>query len=96
MFSNLINIIISHGERVNFEGWLQTYMEKSISQQYRSPKCQTGYKVFDRTTIAALDVLGPRTSKLQHWEGTAQFIGIVLKFWNIVNVKIQLKDFINY
>ena len=48
-------------------------------------------QVFDRTTIAALEVLGPHTSKLQHWEGTAQFISIVLKFWNIVNVKNTTK-----
>ena len=59
----------------------------NIDRQY----VKLALKVFDRITIAALEVLGPHTSKLQHWERAAPFISIVLKFWNIVNVKNTTK-----
>ena len=43
-FSDFIINIYHMEKKVNFDGWLQTYMEKSNSQQYRPPKCQTGFK----------------------------------------------------
>ena len=48
-------------------------------------------KVFDRTTVAALEVLGPQTDALDNWNGTASFINIIVKFWNIVNLKNTTK-----
>ena len=65
----------------------KSLLPNNIDRQY----VKLALKVFDRTTIAALEVLGPHTSKLQHWERTAPFISIVLKFWNIVNVKNTTK-----
>ena len=48
-------------------------------------------RIFDRTTVAALEILGPKSSNMHAWEGTSAFITIVLKFWNIVNVKNTTK-----
>ena len=48
-------------------------------------------KIFDRTTVAALEKLGPSSPKLTNWESTAIFIRILLRFWNIVNVKTSTK-----
>ena len=48
-------------------------------------------RIFDRTTVAALEILGPKSSKMHAWEVTSAFITIVLKFWNIVNVKNTTK-----
>ena len=44
-------------------------------------------KIIDRTIVAAFETLGPSSPKLINWESTAIFIRILLKFWNIVNVK---------
>ena len=41
--------------------------------------------------MAALEVLGPQTAALDNGEGTASFINIIVKFWNIVNVKNTTK-----
>ena len=86
VFSDLINIYHMEKESILKDGYKLTWKSlfpNNIDRQ----NVKLAFKVFDRTTIAALEVLGPHTSKLQHWEGTAQFISIVLKFWNIVNVK---------
>ena len=48
-------------------------------------------KIFDKTTVAALETLGPSSPKPINWESTAIFIRILLKFWNIVNVKTSTK-----
>ena len=90
VFSDLINIYHMEKESILKDGYKLTWKSlfpNNIDRQ----NVKLALKVFDRTTIAALEVLGPHTSKLQHWEGTAQFISIVLKFWNIVNVKNTTK-----
>ena len=37
-------------------------------------------KVFDRTTVAALEVLGPQTDALDNWRATASFIDMIVFF----------------
>ena len=41
--------------------------------------------------MAAVDVLGPQTDASDNWNGTSSFINIIVKFWNIVNVKNTTK-----
>ena len=48
-------------------------------------------QIFDRTTMAALEILGPKSSNMHACEGTSAFITIIHKFWNIVNVKNTTK-----
>lgn len=47
-------------------------------------------KVFNLSTIAALETCGPRYS-LQHAAGTAEFLKVVETWWKIVNVKSPSK-----
>ena len=90
VFSDLTNIYHMEKESIMKDGYKLTW-KSLFSNNIDRQNVKLALKVFDRTTIAALEVLGPHTSKLQHWEGTAQFISIVLKFWNIVNVKNTTK-----
>ena len=53
-------------------------------------------KLFNRTIAAALEVLGPKSTTLKNWKDTALFIDMMIKFRNIVNVKTQPKELINY
>ena len=60
-----------------------------------SPSSQQNVKlalrVFCDTTVASLRTFGPSQEQLPNWEGTQVFIEIILKFWNIVNVKTLFK-----
>ena len=48
-------------------------------------------RLFCDSTIAALKTLGPTNPRLPNWKGTVQFVTLILKFWNIVNVKSLFK-----
>ena len=48
-------------------------------------------RIFNDTNIAALKSLGPNNTCLVNWSGTADFIEIILKLWNIFNVKSASK-----
>ena len=48
-------------------------------------------RLFCDSTIAALKTLGPTNQRLPNWKGTVQFVTLILKFWNIVNVKSLFK-----
>ena len=41
--------------------------------------------------MAALKSLGPDCEKLSNWNGTSHFIDIILKLWNMLNVKYVSK-----
>ena len=69
-------------ESIHKEGFKLTWKSlfpNSIERQ----NVKLALNVFDGTTVAALEFLGPQTDALDNWKGTASFI----KFWNIVNVK---------
>ena len=85
-FRNLITIYHMEKESILKEGFQLTWKSlfpNSIERQ----NVKLALKVFDRTTVAALEILGPQTDALDNWKGTASFINIIVKFWNIVNVK---------
>ena len=44
-------------------------------------------RIFHETNVAALKCLGPDCDKLSNWNGTSLFIDIILKLWNMLNVK---------
>ena len=63
--SDLINIYHMEKESILKNGYKLTWKSlfpNNIDRQ----NVKLALKVFDRTTIAALEVLGPHTSKLQH------------------------------
>ena len=89
-FRNLITIYHMEKESILKEGFQLTWKSlfpNSIERQ----NVKLALKVFDRTTVAALEILGPQTDALDNWKGTASFINIIVKFWNIVNVKNTTK-----
>ena len=43
--------------------------------------------IFNETNVAAFKCLGPDCEKLSNWNGTSLFIDIILKLWNMLNVK---------
>ena len=89
-FSNLIELY--HIEKANVlkDGYLLNWkalFPNAIERQ----NVKLALRIFDRTTVAALQTLGPVSPKLVNWEGTAEFMNIVIKFWTIVNVKNTTK-----
>ena len=44
-------------------------------------------RIFNESNVAALKCLGPDCEKLSNWNGTSLFIDIILKLWNMLNVK---------
>ena len=87
-FRNLI--IIYHMEKGSIlkEGF-QLIWKSLFPNSIERQNVKLALKVFDRTTVVALEVLG--TVALDNWKGTAFFIIIIVKFWNIVNVKNTTK-----
>ena len=89
-FSDLITIYHMEKDSTLKEGYQLTWKSlfpNSIERQ----NVKLALKIFDRTTVAALEVLGPQTDKMENWKGTAMFVKTILKFWNIVNVKNTTK-----
>ena len=37
-------------------------------------------RIFDRTTVAALGIQGPKSSKMHAWEGTSALITIIIMY----------------
>ena len=75
--------VIKHGNRLNYK-FLHPH---SIERQ----NMKLALRVFCDTTVASLRTFGPSQEQLPNWEGTQVFIEIILKFWNIVNVKTPFK-----
>ena len=48
-------------------------------------------RVFHSTNSAALRILGNQHGDLTNYDGTAKFIDIIVKFWNIFNVKTTVE-----
>ena len=48
-------------------------------------------RVFHSTNSAALRILGDQHGDLSNYDGTAKFIDIIVKFWNIFNVKTTVE-----
>ena len=76
-------------------------MEKSltIKQAYRlswkalhphsieKQNVKLALRIFNESNVVALKCLGPDCEKLSNWNGTSLFIDIILKLWNMLNVK---------
>ena len=89
-FRNLITIYHMEKGSIFKEGFQQIWTSlfpNSIECQY----VKLALKAFYMTTVAALEILGPQTDTLDNWKGTASSINIIVKFWNIVNVKNTTK-----
>ena len=94
-FRNLITIYHMEKESILKEEFQLTW-KSLFPNGIERKNVKLALKVFDRTTVASLEVLGPQTDALDNWKGTASFINTIVKFLNIVNVKIQQKVHINY
>ena len=75
--------VIKQGNRLNYK----CLHPHSIERQ----NVKLALRVFCDTTVASLRTFGPSQEQLPNWEGTQVFIEIILKFWNIVNVKTPFK-----
>lgn len=49
-------------------------------------KVSLALQVFHETNIAALKIMGPSRCDFESWEGTADFLKIICRWWDIVNV----------
>ena len=88
--NNLITIYHMEKESIHKEGFQLTWKSLFLNSIERQ-NVKLALKVFDMTTVAALEVLGPQTDVLDNWKCTTFFINIIVKFWNIVNVKNTTK-----
>ena len=75
--------VIKQGNRLNYK----CLHPHSIERQ----NMKLALRVFCDTTVASLRTFGPSQEQLPNGEGTQVFIEIILKFWNIVNVKTPFK-----
>ena len=89
-FRDLITIYYMEKDSVLKDGYLLT-LKSLFPNSIERQNVKLVLKIFDRTTVAALETLGHSSPKLTNWESTAIFIRILLRFWNIVNVKTSTK-----
>ena len=89
-FFDLITLYHTEREHTLKDGYMLTW-KSLFPNAIERQNVKLALRIFDRTTVAALEILGPKSSKMHAWEGTSAFITIVLKFWNIVNVKNTTK-----
>ena len=66
--------------------WKELYPH-SIERQ----NVKLALRIFNEPNVAALKCLGPDCEKLSYWNGTSLFIDIILKLWNMLNVKSESK-----
>ena len=75
--------VIKQGNRLNYKCLHPHSMERH--------NVKLALRVFCDTTVASLRTFGPSQEQLPNWEGTQVFIEIIVKFWDIVNVKTPFK-----
>ena len=75
--------VIKQGNRLNYKCLHPHSIERL--------NVKLALRVFCDITVASLRTFGPSQEQLPNWEGTQFVIEIILKFWNIVNVKTPFK-----
>ena len=89
-FFDLITLYHTEREHTLKNGYMLTW-KSLFPNAIERQNVKLALRIIDRTTVAALEILGPNSSKMHAWEGTSAFVTIVLKFWNIVIVKNTTK-----
>ena len=77
----LYDYFIPHGKGTHTlkDGYFLTW-KSLIPSAIERQIVQLALRIFDKTTVAVLEILGPNSSKMHTWEGTTAFITIVLQF----------------
>ena len=89
-FFYLITLHHMEKEHTLKDGYLLTW-KSLFPNAIERHNVKLALRIFDRTTVAALEILGPNSSKMHTWEGTSTFITIVQFLGILLMLKTQPK-----
>ena len=77
------NIEINSTLKQAFKLTQKSLFPHSIERQ----NVRLGLKIFDDSTAKALIIMGPKHAQLLNWKGTSTFILVIIKLWDMLNIK---------